>query len=201
MKSNANNHRNSQEIICQQVLADDQSVQSAQWTTIPAGLEPDLNSGQMLLRYLEYIRRCTGGLVRPHSGPDGIEFRLAGSTVTLIRFLPPEQLTTPAGDCTTLRICGGILVQPEECDRGMLDFMVERDPSGHTLSLRLSDYCPLLLGSPAPSFWRKWLYRMTQAYIHRVVTIRFLASMVRDIDGLPRRLRVTRLNQDGRENI
>ncbi|GFO57585.1 hypothetical protein GMSM_45920 [Geomonas sp. Red276] len=49
--------------------------------------------------------------------------------------------------------------------------------------MKLSDYCPLLLGSNKPSLWRKWLYRFTQAYIHKIVTVRFLAMVYRSTTG------------------
>ena len=60
---------------------------------------------------------------------------------------------------------------------------MESIESGCRVALKLSDFCPLLLGSRQPSLWRKWLYRLTQAYIHKAVTIRFLAMIYRKITG------------------
>jgi len=56
------------------------------------------------------------------------------------------------------------------------------------VTLRLSDYCPLLLGSQRPSGIRRWLYRLTQATLHRLVTIRFLALLYRQLGGAARRV-------------
>lgn len=51
------------------------------------------------------------------------------------------------------------------------------------VTLQLSDYCPLILGSSSPSKIRYWLYRLTQSTIHRLVTIRFLMLLYRDLAG------------------
>jgi hypothetical protein len=61
--------------------------------------------------------------------------------------------------------------------------MIETVDSGSRVTVKLSDFCPLILGSNRPSLWRKWLYRLTQAYIHKIVTIRFLAMVYRKVTG------------------
>jgi len=61
--------------------------------------------------------------------------------------------------------------------------MVEAVENGTRATLKLSDYCPLILGSSQPSIWRKWLYRLTQAYLHKIVTVRFLAMVYRKMTG------------------
>jgi hypothetical protein len=187
--------RDSQEIACQQVLVEDSSVFSVQWSLFPTQIANDLTPRHLLERYLAYIRRATLSIIRPFESASGVEFRLLGSRLSLISFLPPEK-----GDgSVTLFICGGLLVQPHQCDRGELQFTVVPTSEGVKVSLQLSDYCPLILGSSAPSTLRRWLYRLTQAAIHRLVTIRFLILMYRDLTGSPAPVRVVNVNlRDGR---
>lgn len=170
-------------IACQQILAEDHSVFSLQMVVIPAGDYPELASLSLLHLYLNFIHRVTLGLIQPVATPAGIQFLLAGTKLTLIEFSLPQTEKSGESQKTTICICGGILVQPKECDRGQLDFIIETIPAGRRIILQLSDYCPLLLGDNRPSFWRKLLYRLTQAYIHKVVTIRFIANTYREITG------------------
>jgi hypothetical protein len=66
------------------------------------------------------------------------------------------------------------------------------------IGLRLSDYCPLLLGSRTPSLLHKWFYRLTQAAIHKIVTVRFLVRLYRERAGKNACCRVVRVNvRDG----
>ena len=171
-----------QQIACQQVLQEDNSVFSIQWTDLPAGLS--LLSGQELLQhYLHDILQQTWGLVCPLVSDQGIAFALAGR-LPLLRFLPPEPVTNTEGEGLALRICGGWLVQPAQCERGELLLMTAPLPNGgQRITLRLADYCPLLLGSPHPSWLRRCLYRLTQAALHRLVTIRFLGRLYRQLAG------------------
>lgn len=175
-----------QEIACQQVLLDDNSVFSVQWSVFPSEIAGSLTAGKLMLRYLDYIRSCTLSVIRPLQREDGIEFRLLGSRLSLISFLPPQL----EQDDLVIRICGGFLVQPRQCHRGELRFTVENRPEGVHVSLQLSDFCPLLLGSPTPSRTRFWLYRLTQAAIHRLVTLRFLTLLYRELSGSSARVRV-----------
>lgn len=175
-----------QEIACQQVLVDDSSVFSIQWSVFPASLAAPLTPETLLNRYLTYIRRCTATIIRPHRSASGIRFRLFTSRWSLISFLPPVE----EQQAVVLRICGGMLVQPGQCERGELRFGVKELPDGIRVSLELSEYCPLLLGSPSPSPFRRLLYRLSQAAIHRLVTVRFLALLYRELAGPGARVRV-----------
>ena len=170
-------------IAFQQILEADHSVFSIQTVVIPFGKSGVLTSTGLLRMYLDYIKRFTFGLIQPEENPDGIEFRLAGTSLAIIRFSPRVFAENDDIQKTTLCISGGLLVQPEECDRGQLDFLVEAVASGTRATLKLSDFCPLILGSSQPSLWRKWLYRLTQAYLHKIVTIRFLAMVYREMTG------------------
>lgn len=184
-----------QEISCQQVLVDDASVFSVQRSVFPALICDSLSSENLLTRYLDYIRSCTLSIIRPLRTENGIEFRLLGSRLSLISFLP---LCTE-GEEAVLRICGGFLVQPRQCHRGELRFMVDPQPEGVQVSLQLSDFCPLILGSPNPSRARFWLYRFTQAAIHRLVTVRFLVLLYRDLAGSSARVKVVNVHvREGR---
>lgn len=167
------------EIACQQVMVDDASVFSVQSTTLPKTIAAELTAAGLLLRYLGYIRKFTLTMIRPVTLESGIEFRLIGTSGSLISFLPPEY----ADDFATLRICGGFLVQPRQCDRGELRFGVEHLPESTRISLQLSDFCPLILGGRTPSPLRFWLYRLTQAAIHRLVTVRFLSLLCSELAG------------------
>ncbi len=167
------------EIACQQVIVEDASVFSVQWTDLPLSLAGSLSAEELLHRYLGYISKFTLTLIRPKILAHGIEFRLLSSGLSLISFLPPEY----SGEFATLRICGGFLVQPRQCDRGELRFGIEHLPEGARVSLQLSDFCPLLLGSRSPSLVRFWLYRLTQAAIHRLVTVRFLSLLYHELAG------------------
>lgn len=171
--------RQPQQIACQQVLQEDNSVFSIQWIDLSPELAADLTPTRLLELYLAAIRRMTCGLIRPIETAEGVAFRLLG-IFPLLCFLPPE----PENAGLALRICGGLLVQKAQCDRGELLFQCEQLPDNLIrASLRLSDYCPLLLGSPRPSIIRRWLYRQTQAALHRLVTIRFLALLYRELGG------------------
>lgn len=184
-----------QEIACQQVLIEDGSVFSAQWTVLPVAIAAGLSPQNLLERYLAYIRKCTFSIIRPLVVQTGLEFRLLNTRWSLISFLPPQAGT----DSATLRICGGLLVQPRQCDRGELRFGLETLPEGVRASLRLSEFCPLILGSPSPSALRFWLYRLTQAAIHRRVTVRFLAQLCRELAGASAKVEVVNVSIcDGR---
>lgn len=179
-----------QEIACQQVLVEDSSVFSVQWSIFPARIAAGLAPHHLLDRYLAYIRRTSRAIIQPSVLESGIEFRLLGSRWNLISFLPPE---TGEG-VVTLRICGGLLVQPHQCHRGELQFSIAPTPEGIKVALQLSDYCPLILGSSSPSPMRRWLYRLTQAAIHRLVTVRFLVTLYRELAGSAAPVRIVTVN-------
>lgn len=193
-------HIREREIACQQILEHDSSVFSVQWTTLPAaGRAADPSS--LLSRYLCHIRRCTLSLVRPQvTASGGVEFRLMGSSVPLLKFRRPVWGGDPGGTSLTLPIEGGVLVQSQRSDRGELSFIVAETAAGLMVKLQLSGYFPVLLGSRSPSRWRKRLYRLTQGFIHRIVTVRFLAHIHRELAGPGGRTRVvTVLVREGEE--
>ena len=184
-----------QEIACQQVLVDDASVFSIQWSLFPATLLEGFSPENLLERYLAFIRDGTISIIRPLVLKTGVEFRLLGTNWSLINFLPPEAVP----DSVTLRICGGLLVQPGQSNRGEFRLGLEPVPGGMRVSLRLSEFCPLLLGGTPPSTFRYWLYRLTQAAIHRLLTVRFLVLLYRKITGSSAEVRFVNISVcDGR---
>ena len=79
--------------------------------------------------------------------------------------------------------------------------MAETTNGGVKVTLQLSDYFPRLLGSRTPSLPRKWLYRLTQALIHRIVTVRFLARLYRELEGEKVRFRTVKVYVQSGEDI
>jgi hypothetical protein len=65
----------------------------------------------------------------------------------------------------------------------MFSFITEKIPGGVKVTVRLSEYHPRLLGNTTPGRFRKNLYRLTQAFIHKLATTRFLASLYRELAG------------------
>lgn len=172
---------------------EDSSVFSVQWMTLPRDVAAGMTPERLFHRYLASIRRFTLTLIRPLVTAEGVEFRFAGTGASLISFTSPVRSGDGREESLSLAICGGLLVQLDQCDRGELSFTVGDEGEGVRLTLRLSDYCPLLLGSSSPSAVRKWLYRFTQAYLHRVVTVRFLARIYTELAGTKGCVRVLRV--------
>lgn len=170
------------EIFCQQVLTEDGSVFSIQWTVMPERHAAMLTPRFLLERYQAWLRRVTFSLVRPLRTGDGLAFRLLSSKVALLTFAAPTFSSERGIHAVMLRICEGHFVQAACCNRGKFSFMTEPVDGGVKITVQLSDYYPRLLGSRAPSLPRKWLYRLTQALIHKVVTVRFLTSLYRELE-------------------
>jgi hypothetical protein len=189
------------EIACQQVLREDSSVCSVQWMTIPVHHAPTISPPLLLERYLAHVRRCTLSLVRPARSAGGIDFRLIATGVKLLSFGIPLVGGDGFTRTITLRISGGWLVQPRECGRGELSFITEPMGDRVKVVVRLADYCPLLLGSRQPSRLRKLLYRLTQSLLHRIVTVRFLLRLYRELEGSGAPVRLVKAKETSGEEI
>ena len=172
------------EVALQQILEQDASVYSVQWLDLPAWCAPQVTPSFLLEEYFKFIRGWTWSVIRPTRTPDGLEFRLLGTSLALLSFSIPQLCATAERREVLLRISGGLLVQAGECGRGMFSCRVELHEHGVRAMVQLSDYCPLLLGSRNPSRTRKLLYRLTQAYIHKIVTVNFLSRLYRDLTGI-----------------
>jgi hypothetical protein len=179
---------------------EDSSVFSIQWSLFPSRIATGLTPRRLLDSYLTYIRRATLSMIRPYESVSGIEFRLLGSRLSLISFQPAIiETIDDERSSALLRICGGILVQTRQCERGEFRFSIEPVRDGVQVSLQLSDFCPLILGGPSPSTVRRLLYQLTQAAIHRLVTIRFLVLLYRDLAGRSSAVRVVNVKvREGR---
>lgn len=161
----------------------DASVFSIQWTLLPAQFAATLTPEFVLERYFSYLRRFTLSLVRPAWTENGLEFRLLSTKLHLLAFSAPVHSSEGGVDSLTLHICGGPFVQSKLCDRGRFSFITGIISGGVKVTVQLAEYHPRLLGSTAPGRFRKNLYRLTQAYIHKLVTTRFLAALYRDLAG------------------
>lgn len=178
------------EIACQQVLLADASVFSVQWTDLPAAHAAGVTAETIYRRYLTVVRSRTGGLIVPRESCREVAFLLAGR-YPLLRFRLPLPGRSAGGREFRLHIHGGLLVQSAARNRGELLFRVEPLPDGgRRIVLQVTDYHPVLLGSHRPSLFRRWLYRLTQAAVHRWLTIRFLAGLHRAPTGVAAKVRL-----------
>lgn len=171
------------EICCQQVLLPDASVYSVQWIEVAAAAAYELTAEFLLQHYFRVVRECTLGLIRPVRSVSGVEFRVAGTRIALLAFEPARFEADEAGEAVHLCISGGVLVQAGECDRGMFSLLKGSHAAVTRITVQLSDYCPLLLGSRNPSRLRTIFYGLTQSYFHKVVTFRYLSSLYGQITG------------------
>lgn len=171
------------QIACQQILLPDASVYSVQWIDLPAAVAPRVTASLLLEQYYRVIWKCTLGLVRPTVTAEGVQFRLAGTGLALLAFEPARLEADQGAEAVHLCICGGFLVQAGECNRGMFSLAAAPCDQGVRVTVQLSDYCPLLLGSPTPSRMRRFLYGVTQSYIHKVVTVGYLSALCLQLTG------------------
>ncbi|MBJ6799351.1 hypothetical protein [Geomonas propionica] len=178
------------EISCQQILLPDSSVYSVQWIDLPLEAALRANPAFLLQHYFKVVRRCTLGLITPVLEPYGVEFRVTGTRRALLAFSAARFEDDQGMQAVHLCISGGILVQPGECDSGMFSLLTTIGADHGRVTVQLSDYCPLLLGSRNPSRLRKLCYGMTQSFFHKVVTIRYLASLFRELCGVKARVAV-----------
>jgi hypothetical protein len=178
---------------CQQVLLKDSSVFSTQWMVLPPTYKDTITPAHLLDRYLNHVRLFTFSLIRPFQMQNQVEFRLLGTRISLISFTGPAAHDSDRSQALSLSISGGVLVQKENCHRGELTFITKQIGNGLKVILQLSDFCPMLLGSESPSRLRKLLYRLTQAYIHKIVTVQFLARLYSHLEGVNLRVRVVKV--------
>jgi hypothetical protein len=189
------------EIACQQVLKENASVFSEQWIILPGEYAGRLTPDFIMGSYFSYLKRVTLFLAWPVTTEHGVEFRFMATKFHLLTFAAPLYADEDGVNSVTLRICGGPFVQGDQCNRGKFSFCREEVPDGIRVSVRLSGYYPRLLGSRAPGRFRKYLYRFTQAFIHKLVTTRFLAFLYRDLTGARPRFCIAALHEEAGEDI
>jgi hypothetical protein len=191
----------SQVIACQQVLTGDGSVFSIQWTVFPALHAATLTPQFTLDKYLAYLRRFTLSLARPVRTANGLEFRFLFTNMHLLTFAAPAFSDEGGIHSVALRICGGPFVQYDQCNRGRFSFLSEKTDEGVKVTVQLADYFPRLLGSSTPSPFRKCLYRLTQAALHKLLTTRFLASLYRELTGKAPSFKIVKAYERSGEDI
>jgi hypothetical protein len=189
------------EIACQQALMHGSAVFSRQWTVVPGRHAATLTPQLLLERYLAHINHFTLSLVRPVRTAQGLGLRILSTGTDLLTFAGPLFSAEENVCSATLQISGGLLVQADQRNRGKFSFITETAEEGIGIILQLTDYYPSLLGNHAPSKFRKLIYRLTQAWLHRLVTIRFLARLCRELEGGGGRPRLVRVSMQNGEDI
>lgn len=189
------------EIACQQFLSGDGSVFSIQWTVFPEQHATTLTPDFIMGEYLSYLRRVTLSFARPVWTANGLEFRFLSTKIHLLTFAALAYNNTGGICSASFRICGGHFVQSDQCNRGRFSFMSEHVEGGVRVTVQLTNYYPRLLGSSTPSIARKWLYRLTQASVHKFLTTRFLAHLYRGLEGEGACFRVVKVHMPKGEDI
>jgi len=164
-------------IACKEVILEDHSVFSRQWIIIPHIDKALLTPEFLVESFMAFIRTSTLSIVQPVQSGGKTAFALFGSSFPLLIFSGPEFSGNDRSQTAELRIEGGLLVQRNECGKGMFSLIIEVVEDGVQIAIQVSDYCPLLLGGRKPSKIRKWIYRCTQALIHKIITSRFLCHL------------------------
>ncbi len=189
------------QIACQQVLTENSSVYSVQWTVLPASHAATLAPQFILDRYLAYLRSFTLSLARTVRTENGLEFRFLFTRMRILTFAAPTFSVEGGRRSVSLRICGGHFVQGAQCNRGKFSFISETTDEGVRVIVELTDYFPRLLGTHTPSRFRKRLYGFTQAALHKLMTTRFLATLYRELTGETPRFRIITVTERSGEAI
>jgi hypothetical protein len=178
---------------CQQVLQPDGSVFSVQWLELPEPCAKGVTAPRILDRYLQYLRKITLSMVRPTLAANGVQFRLLGSSLSILSFAPPQLITGDGWEEVRLTLTGGLALQKGGCQGGAFSVIAERTETGVAAKVQLSEFCPTLLGKAPASWLRKQLYKWTQAYVHKLVTVSFLSRLYRDLTGVKARTHVEKV--------
>jgi hypothetical protein len=171
-------------IACTEIILNDNSVFSRQSLVISNCNRALLTPAYLVEGYLAFLRKCTFFIIQPVQAGGKTAFALFGSLFPLLIFSGPEFSGNDRTQSAILRVEGGMLVQRNECGKGMLSFIIENVEEGVQVAVEVCDYCPLFLGGRKPSKMRKWFYRCTQAFVHRIITVRFLAHLYKQLEGL-----------------
>jgi len=140
---------------------------------LPQSCAPRVTAEFLLDRYLKLVRNWTWSLIRPELSAEGVQFRILNTSLALLSFGPAEYPSGEGSGEVHLRVNGGLLVQPRECDRGLFSLYAEEVAEGVRVRVQLARASRL----------RRLLYRVTQAYLHKVVTVRYLAELYRELTG------------------
>ena len=170
-------------VACKDVILEDHSVFSRQWIKIPHIDKVLLTPAFLVESFMAFVRTCTLSIVQPVQSGGKIAFALFGFSLPLLIFSGPEFSENDRSQTATLRIEGGLIVQRNECGKGMISFIIEVVEEGVQVAVQVNDYRPLLLGGRKPSKMRKWFYRSTQALLHKIIISRFLCHLCRQLES------------------
>jgi hypothetical protein len=138
--------------------------------------------------YWRFLTRASLGLIRVVYGPDSREIVLLTKPFTLLTFHAPEYEAEANRGRVTWRINRGLLVAPHGRGKGYLRIEAERredwsdGPGGMQVarvSSEVGNFYPMIGGW---GWFRKigqFIYRITQLFIHAVVTNAFFRSLAR----------------------
>jgi hypothetical protein len=156
------------------------AVESRQRIAIGSGVVTSDEAGARRLgqRYLDEVRRCTHGLVRPRPQTTEVVLVLAGR-IPLLRFGPSETRVSADRIECRFAILGGLLAARP----GGFLVIAQCSAAEPALELSVAGYFPRLGGSARKRSFRWTLYATVQARAHRAISRRFLE---RAASGWPR---------------
>jgi hypothetical protein len=137
--------------------------------------------------YWRFLTRVSLGLLRVVYSDDSREVVLIGRPLVMLRFRAPEYELEANGGTVTWRIDRGLLVAPPGRGKGYLRISVARGPDRPSnpeeasiyVSSEVASFYPTIMGRGAFAGFGRVLYRLTQMWIHVVVTHAFLRSLAR----------------------
>jgi len=157
------------------------SVQSADLTVMPSDLDRfwgTANLENLARTYWRFLSRVTLGLIRIYYSAETRSVCLLSPRITLLRFDKPQYTVEDDHGLVCWRIHDGLLVARSGRGSGFLALDVRRrvpDDTGRTvfhIEVEVSAFYPsIAVGFGIP------VYRMTQSFIHGLVTHAFLRSL------------------------
>jgi hypothetical protein len=138
--------------------------------------------------YWRFLTRVSLGLIRVLYRPDAREIVFVTRPFVLLTFHPPEYETERTRGSVTWRINKGLLVAPHGRGKGYLRIEVDRredwsDGRGGLQIARVTsevgNFYPTIAGWGWFAKIGQFIYRITQLFIHAVVTDAFFRSLAR----------------------
>jgi hypothetical protein len=138
--------------------------------------------------YWRFLTRVSLGLIRVLYTPDRREVVLITRPFRLLTFNAPEYETEATQGMVTWSIREGLLVAPHGRNKGYLRISVERredwsdGPGGlqvARVSSEVGNFYPTIAGWGWFARIGQFVYRITQLFIHAIVTDAFFRSLVR----------------------
>jgi hypothetical protein len=157
------------------------SVQSAEISLSSADLARlwiPANLQNLARTYWRFLSRVTLGLIRVVYGSEERSVVLLGHPLTMLRFDAPEYTIEPGHGHVRWRIRDGLLVARAGRGNGQLTLDVRRleEDDGGRAKLRIEVEVENFYPAIAAGFSRP-VYKLTQSYIHVLVTHAFLRSL------------------------